>query len=108
VAYTAPTYDASGQTFAQLKTRGLSGHVKALTAAMTTQTPTFDANQNVGMLLNPNMADKVVERARNIVDNYLTGVSDKASTKTEIFDLQLAFGSIAAALGEIGVLVDAN
>jgi hypothetical protein len=108
MAYTAPTYDASGQTFAQLKTRGFSGHVKALTAAMTTQTPTFDANQNLGLLLDSNKADKALERARNVVDNYLNGASDKTSAKTQIFDLQLAFGSIAAALGEIGVLVDAN
>lgn len=108
MAYTAPVYDASGQTFAQLKTRGFSGHVRSLVTALSTQTATFDANQNLGLLLESNKSDQIVERARNVVDNYTSGKSDKASAKTQIFDLQLAFGSIAAALGEIGTLVDAN
>jgi hypothetical protein len=108
LAYTAPVIDASGQTFAQLKTRGFVGHVNALVAALTTNPPTFDGKQNVGMLISPQSPDKMLMRARNVVDNYITGQSDKASAKQEIFDLQLAFASIASSLGEIGVLVDAN
>lgn len=108
MAYTPPTFDASGQTWAQLKTRGFSGHAKALAAAMTTQTPTADANQQLGMLLESNKADKVIERCRNVVDNYLNGYSDKTSAKNQIFDLQLSVGVLQAALGEIGVLIDAN
>lgn len=113
MAYTPPVFDASAQTWAQLVTLGFSGYTTSYVAALVSQTPTFDANQAVGMLLKPNMADKVIERARNVVDNYLNmtaaqKTANKTTIKTEIFDLQIAFGSINTALAEIGVLIEAN
>lgn len=108
MAYTAPTFDASAQTWAQLKTLGFSGYVTNYMAALTSETPDADANLYRGMLKHPNTCFLVMERAKNIVDNYLNGASDKTSAKNQIYDLQLVFGSIATALGEIGVLVDAN
>lgn len=113
MAYTPPTFDASGQTWAQLLTLGFSGFVKNYVAALSSQVPTFDANQAVGELLATNQAHRQIERARNVVDNYMNmtaaqKTANKTTIKTEIFDLQLAFGSISTALGEIGVLVEAN
>jgi hypothetical protein len=100
--------DASAQTWAQLQSRGFSGHVKALVAALSTNPATFAANQALGMLLDANKADLPIERARNLVDNYTSGKSDKASTKLALYDIQLVFASLAAATGEMAVLVDAN
>jgi hypothetical protein len=108
VAYTAPTTDASGQTWANLQSRGFSGHAKALLAAQTTNAPSFTATQLAGMMLDANKADLAIERAQNVIDNYTTGKADKASTKTYLFDLQQVFAALAATCGEAGVLVDAN
>jgi hypothetical protein len=65
------------------------------------------------MVLTPTMSDKQIARARNVIDSYMNmsaaqKTANKTTVKQEIFDLQLAFGSIATALGELGVLVDAN
>jgi hypothetical protein len=107
MAYTAPVYTASGQTWATLKTLGFSGYAQGLLAGLGVAA-TATANQNLGSLLQPNQADKVIERCRNIVDSYTTGQADKTSVKLAIFDCQEALGVLAAALGEIGVLIDAN
>lgn len=108
MAYTPPTMDASSQTWANLQARGFHGYVYSYLAALTTQTPTANASQATKQLLHMNQAFRPVERAKNIVDNYINGKSSKTAAKTDIFDLQLAVGCLYTALGEIGVLVDAN
>lgn len=109
MAYTAPVFDASGQTFAQLKTRGFAGHVTSYVAALTSETPSFNAKELTARLVQAQyQAGLVIEKCRNVVDGYTNGTVPKADAKTAIYDLQLAFGSIATSLGEIGVLIDAN
>ena len=108
MSYTAPTYDASGQTSAQLQTRGFVAHVRTLVSSLTTETPTAEANQLVNQLLESTQALWPLARAADVVDNYTNGQSDKTNAKAQIYNLQLAYGCVAAALGEIGVLIDAN
>lgn len=108
MSYTAPSVDASSQTFADLQSKGLSGMVDGLIAA---QDPamTAAAVSYTHQLLTINQASLVAERAKQLVDSYLHGDPVLIATlKTEIFDLQYAFAVIHKTLGEIGVLVDAN
>lgn len=109
MSYTAPVVDASGQTFANLQARGLDKFTQALVAALSTNAATAAETTLVNQLLLKGQADKVAERARDVVDSYLSGKpASIAALKAEVFDLQLAYASIAGALGEIGVLIDAN
>ncbi len=108
MAYTAPSVDASSQTFANLQANGFSGFLAGLVGA---QSPAMsaDATRLTEQLLHPNQAMFPAVRANQIVDSYLHGEPVSiTSLKTEIFDLQYAFAAVATALGEIGVLVDAN
>lgn len=108
MSYTAPSVDASSEAFADLKSDGFKGHVLKLVAA---QDPAMTATAValVHQLLSVNQAALPAERATQIVDGYLHGDPVLiTSLKTEVFDLQYAYAAIAATLGEIGTLVDAN
>jgi hypothetical protein len=107
VAYTPPVIDPSGQSFGQLKTHGFTGHVRTLVGGLTTNPASQAAKVRVDLLLSTN-AHEPIERARYLVDNYLTGKADKASTLTALYDLHLACASLAAGIGEIATLIDAN
>lgn len=108
MSYTAPSVDASNQTFANLQSLGFSGFLNGLIAA---QDPAMTAKaveltHQLGQL---NQASLPFERARQLVDSYLHGDPVSiADLKTEIFDLQYAYAAVHKTLGEIGVLVDAN
>ena len=110
MAYTAPTFAASSQTWANLGTRGLAPFATTVAAAISSPTAiSANGSELLGKLLTPTQAYQAVERARNVIDAYTSGkTTDKTSIKTQLYDLQCAFGTLNAALGEIGVLVDAN
>jgi hypothetical protein len=107
VAYNPPVIDASGQTYTQLRNHGFTGHVRALVGGLTTNPASQAAKVRVDLLLSTN-AHEPIERARYLIDGYLNGQTDKASTLAALYDLHLATASLAASLGEVAALIDAN
>lgn len=108
MAYSDPSVDASGQSFADLQSKGFAGYLAGLVAA---QDPAMSATakQLTDQLLQPNQSQFPAGRAKEIIDSFLHGDPVLvASLETEIFDLHYAFLAVATALGEIGDLVDAN
>ena len=107
MAYTAPTVSASSQTHANLLARGVKGFVQALVAAQSAETAAQVTLTN--QLLYKNQIHLVIERLEDIVEAYTHGDPLAiADVKAALVDLQFAYLAMATAIGEIGVLVDAN
>jgi hypothetical protein len=103
MAYTAPTFTASGTTFAQLQAGGVSGQLERLITANAGEPLSFFRSAKQGNL------QEVYRHVSKTVTEFLRGQPVVVSAlETDLKNAHATFLALATLCNEIGVLIDAN